>query len=226
VSTRRLTARDYKRPRRNGSPRLQAFGLGLALGLLVAGAVYVRDHRAPSAAAEPSHPVPGARRNHHTGADDAGPPDDSQASVDDAAGVGASAAGAGTGGAGAGASASASAGTTPGVGGFDFYRMLPKFEVVVPEHEHGSQPSPAAQIERPGVYFLQVGSYHDQSVAQRIRDQLARQGISATVQRVAVDADVWHRVRVGPIRDLSVLNRLRQQLQASKLDSLVIRVND
>jgi cell division protein FtsN len=45
------------------------------------------------------------------------------------------------------------------------------------------------------------------------------------VQRVSVDSDVWHRVRIGPIRDLPQLNRLRQQLQASDLDSLVIRVD-
>jgi cell division protein FtsN len=41
-----------------------------------------------------------------------------------------------------------------------------------------------------------------------------------------VDADVWHRVRVGPIRDLALLNHLRAQLRQSDLDSLVIRVDD
>ena len=49
---------------------------------------------------------------------------------------------------------------------------------------------------------------------------------SASVQRVAVDADVWHRVRIGPIQDLAQLNRLRQQLQAADIDTLVIRVGD
>jgi cell division protein FtsN len=43
---------------------------------------------------------------------------------------------------------------------------------------------------------------------------------------VAVDADVWHRVRIGPIRDLAKLNRLRAQLRQSELDALVIRVDD
>jgi len=56
--------------------------------------------------------------------------------------------------------------------------------------------------------------------------QLALQGVQAQVQRVAVDADVWHRVRVGPISNLDELNRLRKQLPAADLDALVIRVGD
>lgn len=111
-------------------------------------------------------------------------------------------------------------------GKYDFYQMLPKFEVVVPEKERGTRVAPAAQIDRPGVYFLQAGSYHDVTIAERIRAQLEKLGIDATVQRVAVDADVWHRVRIGPIRDLAQLNKLRAKLQQSDLDALVIRVDD
>ncbi|HSY05418.1 MAG TPA: SPOR domain-containing protein [Steroidobacteraceae bacterium] len=111
---------------------------------------------------------------------------------------------------------------------YDFYEMLPNFEVVVPERDkevHRDLPA-AAKIERPGVYVLQAGSYRNQADANRVRAQLALQGVQAQVQRVAVDADVWHRVRVGPIRNLDELNRLRKQLQAADLDALVIRVGD
>jgi cell division protein FtsN len=41
-----------------------------------------------------------------------------------------------------------------------------------------------------------------------------------------VDADVWHRVRIGPIRDLAELNKVRKQLQAAEVNALVIRVGD
>jgi cell division protein FtsN len=117
-----------------------------------------------------------------------------------------------------------------GAKNYDFYDMLPKFEVVVPEKERevgsgrGSAPS---NIERPGVYVLQAGSYRQQSDADRIRAQLKMQGIDAHVQRVAVDDDVWHRVRIGPITDLTELNRLRARLRAADFDdALVIRVGD
>jgi cell division protein FtsN len=117
-----------------------------------------------------------------------------------------------------------------GAKNYDFYDMLPKFEVVVPEKDHevaSSRTDAPANIEKPGVYVLQAGSYRQQAEADRIRAQLKMQGIDANVQRVAVDDDVWHRVRIGPITDLAELNRLRTRLRAADFDdALVIRVGD
>lgn len=112
---------------------------------------------------------------------------------------------------------------------YDFYDMLPNFEVVVPEKDREvsrERDNTPAKIERPGVYVLQAGSYRQQAEADRIRAQLKLQGIDANVQRVAVDDDVWHRVRIGPITDLTELNRLRARLRAADLDALVIRVGE
>jgi SPOR domain len=111
---------------------------------------------------------------------------------------------------------------------YDFYEMLPNFEVVVPEKDKDVKRDlpAAAKIERPGVYVLQAGSYRNESDAERVRAQLAREGVDAKVQRVAVDTDVWHRVRIGPITNLDELNRVRRQLQAAEVDALVIRVGD
>jgi cell division protein FtsN len=111
---------------------------------------------------------------------------------------------------------------------YDFYEMLPNFEVVVPEKDKEVRRDvPAAgKIERPGVYVLQAGSYRNQSDAERVRKQLAMQGVDAKVQHVTVDTDTWFRVRVGPISNLDELNKLRHQLQAADLDALVIRVGD
>ena len=35
---------------------------------------------------------------------------------------------------------------------------------------------------------------------------------------MAVDADVWHRVRIGPFRDLDRLNATRRQLRAAGIE--------
>ena len=203
MSQQRLSGRDYKHKRRTGFgldlAQLSVFAIGLAAGLAVAGLIYIADHHASDSPQEGSRPTP-----RKSGIGDPG-----------AAGM-------------AGAGAGAAGGPAGGMGSdgkYDFYQMLPKFEVVVPEKERGSRVAPAAQVDRPGIYFLQVGSYRDENVAERIRAQLGKLGIDATVQRVAVDTDVWHRVRIGPIKDLAQLNRLRQQLHASDLDSLVIRVD-
>ena len=120
--------------------------------------------------------------------------------------------------------ASAAASTAADDTDFSFYDRLPKFEVVVPEKERSTRVNVDTRIDKAGTYFLQIGSYRDADEAQRVQAQLARQDIIANVQRVAVDNDVWHRVRVGPIRDLAELNRLRTLLQSADKPVLVVNV--
>jgi len=110
---------------------------------------------------------------------------------------------------------------------YDFYEMLPNFEVVVPEKERDvKRDAPSTEVQKQGAYVLQVGSYKDFKEADRVRAQLALQGIESKVQRVSVDADTWHRVRVGPITDLRQLNNVRERLREAEMDVLVIRVGD
>jgi len=208
VSRRHITVRDYKRRTRGqwsgvAPVRWREFAVGLALGLLMTLVVFIADHRRGESPLDAPEPRPA-----HHGTTCSLPSEIKEPS---------NAATAASGGAGDG---SAEAGR------YDFYQMLPKFEVVVPEREHGTRATPAAPIQQPGTYFLQVGSYRDAAIAERIRAQLSKLAIESTVQRVAVDNDVWHRVRIGPIRDLAQLNRLRQRLEAADLDSLVVRVDD
>jgi len=110
---------------------------------------------------------------------------------------------------------------------YEFYSMLPKFEMVVPEKDKDVRPDikPAPET-RPGTYVLQAGSYKNFADADRIRAQLALQGIESKVQKVSVDNDTWHRIRVGPVTKLDELNRLRQILRKANVDVLVIRVGD
>ncbi len=109
---------------------------------------------------------------------------------------------------------------------YDFYDMLPKFEVVVPEREKAEASDARPAVERPGAYVLQAGSYRNFKDADRARAQLALQGIESQIQRVTIDSDTWHRVRIGPTRDLSELNRLRARLREADIDALVIRVGE
>jgi hypothetical protein len=127
----------------------------------------------------------------------------------------------------AGAEGAVEPGAEEAASQYDFYEMLPKFEVVVPEREpEVRRDLPAATIERPGAYVLQAGTFTRADDAQRVRAQLALAGISATVQRVAVDSNVWHRVRIGPLTDLTEVNATRRKLQGMDIDPLVIRVGD
>jgi cell division protein FtsN len=110
---------------------------------------------------------------------------------------------------------------------YAFYDMLPKFEVVVPEKEKDVRPDSKSVPEtRRGTYVLQAGSYKNFADADRVRAQLAMQGIESKVQKVSVDNDTWHRIRIGPISKLDELNRLRQILRKADVDVLVVRVGD
>ncbi len=110
---------------------------------------------------------------------------------------------------------------------YDFYDMLPKFEVVVPEKDKDVRPDTRSVPEtRRGTYVLQAGSYKNFADADRVRAKLALQGIESKVQKVSVDSDTWHRIRIGPISKLDELNRLRQILRKADVDVLVIRVGD
>ena len=110
---------------------------------------------------------------------------------------------------------------------YTFYDKLKNFEVVIPEKEkdvhRDVRPAPET---RPGTYVLQAGSYRNFADADRIRAQLALQGVESKVQKVSVDTDTWHRVRIGPISNLAELNRVRTKLRHADVDALVIRVGD
>lgn len=110
---------------------------------------------------------------------------------------------------------------------YDFYDMLPKFEVVVPERENAaSNGGGPVQIDKPGAYVLQAGSYRNFADADRMRAKLALQGLESKIQKVTVDSDTWHRIRIGPISDLEELNRTRALLRQINIEAMVIRVGE
>ena len=108
---------------------------------------------------------------------------------------------------------------------FDFYEMLPKFEVVIPEQNESTPvQTRGAVVQKPGVYMLQAGSFREGPDAERVRALIALQGVQSKIQRVTIDRDTWHRVRVGPITNLKELETTRSRLRKADLEALVIRV--
>jgi cell division protein FtsN len=108
---------------------------------------------------------------------------------------------------------------------YDYYDMLSKYEVVLPE-ERVRRDQAVEPITQPGNYMIQAGSFENETVAMRRQQVLAKLGIEAAVQRVAIDADVKHRVRIGPVSDLKRLNEIRSQLRTADIDILLSRLPD
>jgi cell division protein FtsN len=186
--------RDYKTKRRKNTGFSGWMGVlcGLAMGLGVAGIVYIKDHRPDAQIARTAKAD--KKKSHGNELPE---------------------------------TETADSGADEPAKSYDFYDMLPKFEVVVPEKEKDVRPDTKSVPEtRRGTYVLQAGSYKNFADADRVRAQLALQGVESKVQKVSVDNDTWHRIRIGPISKLDELNRLRQILRKADVDVLVIRVGD
>ena len=110
---------------------------------------------------------------------------------------------------------------------FSFYKMLPNFEVIIPEEETDvSLDNQIEAVQQPGIYVLQAGSFTRYADADRRKAQLALLGIESTVQRISIDDQTYHRVRIGPISDLDQLNQNRKQLRQAEIEVLRIRLGD
>ncbi len=167
---------------------------GLAIGLSVAFAVYVKDRGpTPRVATQSSEPASLQSSIDHNGETPAPEAGDTEQPKDR----------------------------------FDFYTMLPAFEMIISEDEPDVDADVAPQaIEEPGVYLLQAGSFSTHTDADRRRAELALHGIESRVQRAKVNNRDYYRVYVGPIDDLDDLNVMRSRLRAAKIDVMRIRLGD
>ena len=110
---------------------------------------------------------------------------------------------------------------------FEFYNLLPEMGVIVPEQEVKGEASPEGvrQVEQPGTYLLQAGSFRTREQADQLRARLALLGVETDVQTVTVNnQQTWHRVRVGPYRNLRDLNAARSLLKKNGIDAILIRL--
>jgi cell division protein FtsN len=117
---------------------------------------------------------------------------------------------------------------------FDFYKILPELEVVVPGLEvKGKQPDrqlpkppePTVELATGEQFILQAGSFRKYEQADRLKASLALLGIVAEIQRVTVDNDTWHRVRIGPFSDRNELNVVRRQLEDNHINAITLKVS-
>ena len=103
--------------------------------------------------------------------------------------------------------------------------MLPRFEVILPAVESQARPDrEAVSVAEPGSYVLQAGSFTDIADAERMRATLALLGMESRLQRVSIDDDVYHRVRIGPTSDLNELNRYRRQLWDAEIEVMLVTI--
>ncbi len=108
---------------------------------------------------------------------------------------------------------------------FDFYTMLPKMEVVVPDDELDQEPLPTPQGDLSSNYVVQVGSFRNSQDADRLKAQLALLGFEAKVVSARIGPqDTRYRVRTGPYQGKASLDKARKRLAENGLSGMVVRL--
>lgn len=88
---------------------------------------------------------------------------------------------------------------------FDFYTVLPRREVDIPEPDLGdNKPNQQSSGNKPSAkvqYILQAGSFTSAADAERQKAQLALVGLQSVVSRANVNGVTYFRVELGPYVD-------------------------
>ena len=104
---------------------------------------------------------------------------------------------------------------------FRFYDMLPESEVATPEVNEYT-PGPNMQDFD---YIVQAGSFRNQQDAERLRAEIAFQGLRAQVQTVEQNnGSVWYRVNAGPFKSRSNMNSAVDKLVSIDIQPLVRKI--
>jgi cell division protein FtsN len=126
---------------------------------------------------------------------------------------------------------------------FDYFRLLPEEEVMVPVETPVKPPTiptppkpdtpppprptaaaPPANASGSSGYLLQVGSFGRAADAEQLKAKLAMQGIPTSIQTVTIDnGKTYHRVRTGTY-DRSGANAVRSQLQGKGYKPMMMKV--
>ena len=114
---------------------------------------------------------------------------------------------------------------------YDFFTVLPEMEVVVPEQELSRKADTTGVVSDSSIttaqdqYILQAGSFRNATDAEQMKARLALLGSMASVQKVTVNGQTWHRVRIGPFQGARKADEIRRMLSDNKIDTLVMKAN-
>jgi cell division protein FtsN len=106
---------------------------------------------------------------------------------------------------------------------FEFYTILPEFEVEIPETEIKIRKREEKRGKAgPGQYLLQVGSFRIYKDADKLKAKLAMLGIESTIETAKVEDTTWNRVKLGPYRSLNAVDRIRTKLRQNQIDAIIV----
>lgn len=104
---------------------------------------------------------------------------------------------------------------------FDFYQVLPNQELDLSPEIEPADLRAASQSNT--EYLLQVGSFRQESDADRRRGELALLGLEASIEAGDGDNGRWYRVYLGPFTNRSEMARARTLTAQADMDTLLLK---
>ncbi|OOY35506.1 hypothetical protein BOV90_08210 [Solemya velum gill symbiont] len=104
---------------------------------------------------------------------------------------------------------------------YSFYTVLPEMEVAVPPEV--LKPTAEKSTQKSGLYQLQLASYRNRPDAAKMEASLALIGISARIEKVAINDKTYYRVRSGPYPREQAYG-LHMRLRDHGVESLILKV--
>ena len=110
---------------------------------------------------------------------------------------------------------------------FDFYTILPKKEMVVPEHEVKTR-TREEQVgkSKKASYVIQTGSYREATDADQLKAKLALMGIESKIHKAKVESVTWYRVKIGPYTQMGNVNNIMSRLQKNGMKPVITEVDE
>jgi len=107
---------------------------------------------------------------------------------------------------------------------FDFYTILPKMEVVIPDHEIKTRirEEKLGDGDEAAKYIMQAGSFRDTPEAQVLQDKLTRMGVESRIEKAQVGEATWYRVKVGPYAGMTNVMTVKTRLHDNGVDAIVL----
>jgi len=130
---------------------------------------------------------------------------------------------------------------------FEFYTILSKLEVFIPEpenEEENKQPEKKHSTAKTSLnskstsntkikvkfkptqksYLLQAGSFKNKQDAERRKASLALLGIQSSIQSTKIKHDMWHRVRIGPFANTARLHETLSTLKQNNIQAMTMEL--
>ena len=104
---------------------------------------------------------------------------------------------------------------------YDFYALLPKITVPVPDYNKEID-----HLQPHSIYTLQIAAVHRKKDALRLQKKLIQLGHQARIEPYQNISHTWYRIIVGPFNDKNLAIIEQNKLALQRYNSLLLTINN